>query len=123
MRANGETATITGFDGVLVTILYDYDKSTKVKISIIDLYDSFVLNYAITIHKSQGSQYSTVIFFIEPNATFIINKSAVYTAISRAKNKCIIISNMDDFIKCQKNTNSVEKKVSLFMVESNNYNL
>jgi exodeoxyribonuclease V alpha subunit len=122
MRANGEEAEIIEFDGKYVTIRYKDEKETE-QIGINELYDNFILNYSINIHKSQGSQYTNVVFFIEPNQSFIISKSSVYTAISRAKERCIIISNMEDFIECQKNTKNDEKKVSLFMRESNSYEL
>jgi exodeoxyribonuclease V alpha subunit len=122
MRANGDTAKINSIEGSSVTITYNDKKFISEKININELYDNFILNYAISIHKSQGSQYTNVIFFIEPNQT-IINKSAIYTAISRAKGRCIIISNMEDFKNCQLNTKNDEKKVSLFMKESNTYEL
>ena len=123
MRANGEEAVIIDYDGKKVTIEYDTDESILEKreeIFVDDLYDTFALNYAITIHKSQGSQYTNVVLFLEPSQTFM-SKSALYTAISRAKERCIIIADMADFKKCQKNID--DKKVSLLMRDSNKYEL
>ena len=123
MRANGEEALIMDYDGKKVTIEYDNDESILEKreeIFVDDLYDSFALNYAITIHKSQGSQYTNVVLFLEPSQTFM-SKSALYTAISRAKEKCIIIADISDFKKCQKNID--DKKVSMLMRDSNTYEL
>jgi ATP-dependent exoDNAse (exonuclease V) alpha subunit len=60
---------------------------------------------------------------VQPGCSYIIDKTSVYTAISRAKNKCIVITIKDEFIECQKNNKSVDNKVSLFMRESNNYEL
>jgi ATP-dependent exoDNAse (exonuclease V) alpha subunit len=112
MRANGEEAIITDFDGKVVTIRYIHDHINPIEqISIDELYENFILNYCVTIHKSQGSQYSTVIIFIEPGSN--LNKSGLYTAISRAKYKCIVIATMKDFINIQNNDTS--DKVSLFM--------
>lgn len=45
----------------------------------------YELAYAITIHKSQGSEYSSVSIVIPPVENKILNKELVYTAITRAK--------------------------------------
>jgi exodeoxyribonuclease V alpha subunit len=123
MRANGEQAKITGFNGKLITIIYDdgFDKEEFININ--ELHENFKLNYCTTIHSAQGSQYDNVIFFIQPGQSYIIDKTSVYTATSRAKKKCIIISKNDDFISCQQNVRNVDGKISLFMRESNLYEL
>lgn len=46
--------------------------------------------YAITIHKSQGSEYNNVLLCIPSNCTFLINRNIIYTAITRAKKKVYI---------------------------------
>ena len=117
-RANGEEAEILDYNGETVTIKYSGpdDKPEEIRCSV--LYEEFALNYAITIHKSQGSQYPIVVVLIEPETSFL-EKTAVYTAISRSREKCIIISNPNDFISCQKTNNT--KKISLFMRISNKY--
>jgi exodeoxyribonuclease V alpha subunit len=112
MRANGEEASITDFDGKIVTIKYEYDHIHPTEqISIDELYENFILNYCVTIHKSQGSQYYRVVIFIQPGSN--LNKSGLYTAISRAQDNCIVITTMKDFINIQNNDTS--DKVSLFM--------
>jgi ATP-dependent exoDNAse (exonuclease V) alpha subunit len=123
MRANGEEALILDFDGKLITIQYSGANDKPETIGINELYENFKLNYCTTIHSAQGSQYDNVIFFIQPDCSYIIDKTSVYTAISRAKNKCIVISIKHEFIDCQKNNKSVDNKVSLFMRESNSYEL
>lgn len=123
MRANGEQAKITDFDGKLVTIIYDDGKDKPETIGINELYENFRLNYCTTIHSAQGSQYENVVFFIQPGQSYIIDKTSVYTGISRAKNKCIVVAKKDDFIKCQENIKNSDSKVSLFMRQSNNYEL
>ena len=98
-----------------MTIKYVHDFSpAPEQISIPELYENFTRNYCVTIHKSQGSQYPTVVLFIQPGSA--LNKSALYTAISRASKKCIVITTMEDFINIQKNDTS--DKVSLFMRSS-----
>jgi len=123
MRANGEEAKITAFDGKLISIIYDDGLNKEETVGINELHENFKLNYCTTIHSAQGSQYDNVVFFIQPGQSYIIDKTSIYTGTSRAKNKCIIISKNDDFIKCQENIKNVDGKVSLFMRESNIYEL
>jgi exodeoxyribonuclease V alpha subunit len=123
MRSNGDEAEILEYDGKNVTIKYSGPSDKPETIDVTSLYDNFILNYAITVHKSQGSQYSKVIFMIDQNQN-LTDKNTIYTAISRAKEKCIVVSNNDKFIKlqCPKNDGS-DNKVSLFMEESDIYEL
>jgi len=53
--------------------------------------DIIDLAYATTIHKSQGSEYSTVIIPIMMNHYIMLKRNLIYTAITRAKKKVIII--------------------------------
>jgi exodeoxyribonuclease V alpha subunit len=50
------------------------------------------LGYAITTHKAQGSEFDTVIYCIARGHSWLLNKRNFYTAVTRAKNKVIIIS-------------------------------
>jgi exodeoxyribonuclease V alpha subunit len=120
MRANGEEAEIIEYDGNKVVIQYSGPSDRPEKIGINELYENFTLNYCVTIHKSQGSQYTNVVFFIEPDQN-IIDKQPTYTAISRAKEKCFVISSDKEFINCQR-IKSDDKKMSQFMEISDNYN-
>jgi len=120
MRANGEEANILDFDGLKVTIQYSGPDDKPEKIGIDELYENFILNYCVTVHKSQGSQYENVVFFIEPEQTFT-DKKSIYTAISRAKSRCFVIARQNDFINLQKIPKKINLKASLFMKESDNY--
>jgi exodeoxyribonuclease V alpha subunit len=117
MRANGEEAEILSLSEQGVTIQYSCDKPEIVTID--ELYEDFKLNYCGTVYKSQGSQYENVIFFIDKKS-YYADKKSIYTAISRAKNKCFVISTEFNFINIQKKINP---KISLFMKESNDYEL
>lgn len=46
--------------------------------------------YALTVHKSQGSQYRQVCFVCLMRDRFILNRSLVYTAVTRTKQRCIV---------------------------------
>jgi exodeoxyribonuclease V alpha subunit len=72
------------------------------------------------VHKSQGSQYVNVVFLIEPKTSFI-DKKSIYTAISRAREKCFIFSTVSDFANLQNNIEKDNLKKTLFMVEGNKF--
>lgn len=50
------------------------------------------LGYAITTHKSQGSEFDTVIYCICAGQSYLLNKRNFYTAVTRAKNQVIVIA-------------------------------
>lgn len=60
------------------------------------------LAYAISIHKSQGGQAKYVIAFIPNTHTFMLNSNLLYVAVTRAKEKCYIISDILTFSRAIK---------------------
>ena len=69
---------IIDFDGRLVT--YDFS----------DL-DEVVLAYAISVHKSQGSEYPVVILPVTTQHYLLLQRNLIYTGISRAKKLVVLI--------------------------------
>lgn len=55
------------------------------------------LAYAITIHKSQGSESAVVIIPISKQHSFMLNKNLIYTGITRGKEKVILIGDLKLF--------------------------
>lgn len=49
------------------------------------------LAYASTIHKSQGSEYPVVVLMITPATSHMLNRNLLYTAVTRARELCLII--------------------------------
>lgn len=61
------------------------------------------LAYAMTVHKAQGKGYDTVIIIVYSSMySPMLNRNMLYTAITRAKNKCIIISDDAGLLECKK---------------------
>ncbi len=61
------------------------------------LHDTF---YAMTIHKSQGSEFDTVVVVLPDTDSPILSRELLYTAVTRAKSKVVVIANADQFIGC-----------------------
>ncbi len=53
------------------------------------------LAYAMSVHKSQGSEYKCVITCFLPEHQRLLNRNLIYTAITRAKKKCIVFAKED----------------------------
>lgn len=49
------------------------------------------LAYALTVHKSQGSQYDRVVFVCHQKDTFSLSRSLVYTAVTRTRRECLVM--------------------------------
>ncbi len=73
-------------------------KSELVELTRNDLYD-LTHAYAISIHKSQGSEFKVVILPIDKGSDHMLTKKLIYTAITRAKDKLIIIGDLNYFYK------------------------
>ena len=53
------------------------------------------LAYAVTVHKSQGSEYETVFLILLPVHAIMLQRNLLYTAVTRAKKKVILITTHD----------------------------
>lgn len=75
--------------------------------------DELVLSYAITIHKSQGSEYAAVIVPIFMQHFTLLQRNLIYTAITRAKKLCIFIGQPKAIGMAINNTKGRERKTFL----------
>lgn len=69
--------------------------------------------YAISVHKSQGSEYPYVIMPIIYQYSSMLSKNLVYTGISRAKKKLVLIGEKRTFINAIKNRELKRRKTTL----------
>ena len=54
--------------------------------------DEYKTAYAISVHKSQGSEFSNVFLVLPPRHSGVLTKELIYTAVTRAKDTCEIIA-------------------------------
>ena len=62
------------------------------------LLEELELSYAITIHKSQGSEYPAVVMPLLGGPRLLFNRNLLYTAITRAKS-CVTILGSSDTVR------------------------
>jgi exodeoxyribonuclease V alpha subunit len=53
--------------------------------------DELTLAYAVSVHKSQGSEFPCVVMPVVPRHTIMLQRNLVYTAITRAKQVCVLV--------------------------------
>src|ERR1700693_2612096 len=53
--------------------------------------DELVLAYAVTVHKSQGSEYPAIVLTLVNQHYMLLQRNLLYTAITRAKRLCVIV--------------------------------
>ena len=62
------------------------------------------LAYAMSVHKSQGSEYPVVYFIFSRYNLHMLNKNLLYTAVTRARRKLVIIAEREVFYEGLKRT-------------------
>lgn len=86
---NGDMGIITKIDEASSLLEVEYDENRRAEYSFSGL-DEIELAYAVTIHKSQGSEYPAVLLPIMNGPKPLLNRNLLYTAVTRAK-KCVTI--------------------------------
>lgn len=86
---NGDIGTVEAIAPDDQTMVVNFDERRVEYDS--DELDELVLAYAISIHKSQGSEYPAVIIPIFTSHFALLERNLLYTAITRAKKLCIVL--------------------------------
>ena len=76
--------------------------------------------YAISIHKSQGSEFMHVIMPITKGYSRMLYNKLLYTGVSRAKKSLVLLGDKDAFIRCVNNSYSLVRKTNLKVKIMNN---
>ena len=86
---NGDIGMILSIDDYSREVVVEYDEHRRVTYQYAQL-DEIELAYAVTIHKSQGSEYPAVIMPLLAGPRMLFNRNLLYTGVTRAKN-CVTI--------------------------------
>ena len=87
---NGDTGVIRRIDTVeqCVEVLFEDDKVVEYDFSILEEIEPA---FAITIHKSQGSEYPAIIIPVFSGPQILMTRNLLYTAVTRARNIVVIV--------------------------------
>jgi exodeoxyribonuclease V alpha subunit len=87
---NGDLGYVINSDADMatVTVLYDGERVVNYEKEELAQLDHA---YAVTVHKSQGSEFSTVIIPLFPVPPMLATRSVIYTAVTRGKSKVVLI--------------------------------
>lgn len=105
---NGDVGTIVEINNVIGYVCVEYEEGRKVKYTHDNL-EELELAYAITIHKSQGSEYPAIILPILGGPRPLLNRNLLYTGVTRAK-KCVMIIGSSDTVNIMINNESDNKR-------------
>ena len=107
---NGDTGSIEEINDFAETVTVCVDEGRMVEYPF-KLLEELELAYAVTIHKSQGSEYPAVVIPLLTGPRMLMNRNLLYTAVTRAK-KCVTIVGNDTTFEQMIANNSQLKRYS-----------
>lgn len=94
---NGDMGRIREINDTAATLTVEFDDGRRVNYPFSGL-EELELSYAITIHKSQGSEYPAVILPLLGGPRMLFNRNLLYTGITRARN-CVTILGSSETVR------------------------
>ncbi len=104
---NGDIGRVTGIDGEDQKVTVSFD-GRKVIYDFEDL-DEIAHAYAVSVHKSQGSEYPAVIIPVLTSHFIMLQRNLIYTAITRGKNLVVLIGSRKALAMGVKNEKTQER--------------
>lgn len=100
---NGDTGVLTQIRPLAekMTVVFDDDRVAEYPFSLLE---ELELAYAITVHKSQGSEYDAVVFPLFHTSPRLLTRNLFYTAVTRAKRLVVLVGNEELIRQMVQNT-------------------
>ena len=109
---NGDVGIIKEINVTAKTVVVEYDDLRRVTYPASGL-DEIELAYAVTIHKSQGSEYPAVIIPILTGPKMLLNRNLLYTGVTRAKSCVTILGSRTAIEQMIANENELKRYTGL----------
>jgi exodeoxyribonuclease V alpha subunit len=109
---NGDMGRIIEIQEEIAKMTIEFDDSKIVEYPF-TLLNELDLAYAITIHKSQGSEYPAVILPLLAGPKMLFSRNLLYTGVTRAKNCVMILGSSDTVAEMIRNENENRRFSSL----------
>ena len=107
---NGDMGVIRQVNAFSETLEVEFDEGRMVEYSFKQL-EELELAYAITIHKSQGSEYPAVVIPIYSGPRMLMTRNLIYTAVTRAK-KCVCLVGLPEMFQFMVDNEMEQKRYS-----------
>lgn len=105
---NGDMGIVREINGFSETLTVEYEEGRMVEYPFKEL-DQLELAYAITIHKSQGSEYPAVIIPLLTGPRMLMNRNLLYTAVTRARKCVTLVGDEKAFYNMEANVNEQKR--------------
>ena len=109
---NGDMGIIREINEYSQDMVVEYDEHRRVRYPFADL-DQIELSYAITIHKSQGSEYPAVVIPLLGGPRMLLNRNLLYTAVTRAKSTVCILGSSQTVYTMVENQEQLKRYTGL----------
>lgn len=109
---NGDTGILKEINEFSETAEVEFEDGRYVQYSFKQL-DELELAYAITIHKSQGSEYPAVVMPLLSGPRMLLNRNLLYTAVTRARRCVTVVGNEETFAEMIRNEKQQKRFSSL----------
>lgn len=109
---NGDVGYVEDIDEDNENVIVIFDDDKRVEYEGVNL-DELTLAYAITIHKSQGSEFEVVIMPMFMGPPLLMNRNLLYTGITRAKNMVVLVGTIKAISFMKDNNRSFERYSAL----------
>lgn len=107
---NGDSGIVKEINMFAEKVIVEFDEGRRVEYGFAQV-DELELAYAITIHKSQGSEYPAVVIPILTGPRMLFNRNILYTAVTRAKS-CVTIVGSKEMVQHMIDNESEQKRYS-----------
>ena len=109
---NGDMGIVKEINEYSQDIVVEYDEHRRVRYPFSEL-DEIELSYAITIHKSQGSEYPAVILPILGGPRMLLNRNLLYTAVTRARSTVCVLGSSKTLFEMVDNEEQLKRYTGL----------
>ncbi len=109
---NGDVGILAAINRFAETLTVRFDEEREVEYDFQDA-EELELAYAVTIHKSQGSEYPAVVIPIWSGPRMLRTRNLIYTAVTRAKKCVVLIGEPSCFYEMVANTKELERYTGL----------
>jgi exodeoxyribonuclease V alpha subunit len=109
---NGDFGRIVGLTKAGLSVKLTLTEGTVV-IPTHEVFETLKLGYCISVHRAQGNEYGIVLLPVHPGFGRMLQRTILYTAVTRARDKAVLIGNKDSYVKSVQNASEGQRVTGL----------